>query len=334
MFPLVNQTKGPQANNRPGTAGLLQDRAPGLKDGIDRFIGAIVKSLQTMAGTTTTIEGLMAGVALEPLRDVIAAHPSDAVAGLIECAEIGCKLLVTLNGRLVHSIVELLSGGNGVEPVPDGQRPATAIDQQFSQILVTLTAAAVQSEWAEAGFGPTRAAKIEGSLAADLIGARIQEVAVVRMTIGAFGQHGTLRLVLPPAALDRFGRDKIAVAPAGDDPAWRDLLRREIGRAAVTLDAYLDAKPVALSGLAALEVGQILALPVDARARVSLVCDGRVFYRGEVGQDDGRYSLRIEEIVGEPTSAATLDLGARRRPLAASPLSPLAASPLAGMPRA
>ena len=307
MFPLATPTKSAQAAHRPDSR--LQDRAAALKDGADRVIAALVKDLRTMAGTATTIEGLMAGAALEPLREVVAAHPSDAVAGLIECTEIGCKLLVTLDGRLVHSIVELLSGGNGAEPAPETSRPATAIDRQFAQTLVTLAAAAVQTEWSELGFGPTRAVKIDGPLAADLVGGRIQEVAVVRATIVAFGQNGTLRLVLPPAALDRFRGGKEPAA--GDDPAWRDLLRREIGRAAVTLDAYLDAKPLALSELAALEVGQVLALPSESRTRVSLVCEGRTFYRGEVGLDDASYSVRIEEIVPEPT-AAPLDIGVRR----------------------
>ena len=314
MFPLVAQKNAAPGRPLPGNA--LHERAPRLKDGVERLVGVLVKNLQTMAGTTTTVEGTMAGAALEPLRDVVAAHPAEAVAGLIECADLGCKLLVTLNGRLVHSIVELLAGGNGGEPAPETPRPATAIDHQFSLILVTLAAAAVQSEWAEFGIGPTRAAKIEGPLVADLLGARIADVAVVRVTIGAFGQHGTLRLVLPPAAFDRFRREETAATAPGDDPMWGDLLRREIGRASVTLDAYLDAKAVPLSSLAALRVGQVLALPNDARGAVSLVCDGRTLYRGEVGQDDGRYSLRIDEIVTEAASAAR-DQAARRHPFTA-----------------
>ena len=315
MFPLANARKSAQAGGYAG-ANTLQDRAPRLKDAIERLVGALVTGLQTMAGTMTAIEGGMAGAALEPLSDVISAHPADAVAGLIECPELGCKLLLTLNGRLVHSVVELLSGGNGAEPPPEPPRPATAIDHQFSLILVTLAAAAIRTEWADLGFGPTRAAKIEGPLAADLLGARGADVAVIRMMIGAFGQQGTLRLVLPPAALERFRRDEAVAQSSSEDPAWRDLLQREIGRASVQLEAYLDAKPVALSTLATLRVGQVLALPADARARGALVCNGRTFYRGELGQDDGRYSLRIEEVVAEP---AALDFAARRSPLADTP---------------
>ena len=82
MFPLANARKSAQAGGYAG-ANTLQDRAPRLKDAVERLVGALVTGLQTMAGTMTAIEGGMAGAALEPLSDVISAHPADAVAGLV-----------------------------------------------------------------------------------------------------------------------------------------------------------------------------------------------------------------------------------------------------------
>ena len=39
-----------------------------------------------------------------------------------------------------------------------------------------------------------------------------------------------------------------------------------------------------------------MALQPDARMRATLFCDGRLLYRGELGQEEDRYSLRIDEI--------------------------------------
>lgn len=315
MFPFVTAQGAKTSASPAGGAQALLERAPGLKDGVERVVASVVKSLQTMAGTVTTIEGMLAGVASSSAKEVVAAHTPDAAASLIECPELGCVMLATLDATLVHAIVELLCGGNGSEPRPMS-RAATPIDHQFSHIVFTLTASAIQSEWAEFGFGGARAAKIEGALAADRLGPRIKDVAVVRMTIGAFGLHGSLRLVLPPAALERFhGAETSETSPSSaNDPAWSALLHKEVGRAAVTLDAYLDANEVTLAALTELKVGQILALPADARSRVSLVCDGRELYRGEIGQADDRYSLRIDEIVSEPTTTPATDARPRRLP--------------------
>ena len=251
---------------RPAGGAALLARAAKLKDGAERVTASVVKSLQVMAGTMTTIEGMVAGYATDNARAVATGQGPDTAVGAIELPGLGCNLLVTLDTTLVHGIVELLCGGNGVEPPPVAPRAVTPIDQQFAQIVFALAASAIQTEWAEFGVGAARAAKIEGPLNADIFGARVETVGLVNMTIGLFGLHGTLRLVLPPKALDRFAGESPASDAAGPeaaDPAWSGLLRREIERAPVALAAFLDAKDISLGALAALKTGQILALPVE-----------------------------------------------------------------------
>ena len=321
MFPFASAKNGHgkaapgESGARPAGGAALLARAAKLKDGAERVTASVVKSLQVMAGTMTTIEGMVAGYATDNARAVATGQGPDTAVGAIELPGLGCNLLVTLDTTLVHGIVELLCGGNGVEPPPVAPRALTPIDQQFAQIVFALAASAIQTEWAEFGVGAVRAAKIEGPLNADIFGARVETVGLVNMTIGLFGLHGTLRLVLPPKALDRFAGESPASDAAGPeaaDPAWSGLLRREIERAPVALAAFLDAKDISLGALAALKTGQILALPVEARTQAALMSDGRVLFRGEIGQDDNRYSLRIAEVVGEPSAIALM--AARRSP--------------------
>ena len=315
MFPFANVAPSARSDARGGAMTLLT-RAPDLRDAVERVIIAVVKNLQTMAGTVTTIEGVLSGLAVDRTKDAIAAYTKDAAAALIECPNLGCTLLAILDATLVHAVVDLLCGGNGKEPPLATPRPTTPIDHQFSHIVFTLAAAAIQADWATFGFGPTRAVKIEGGLGPDLFGPRVHEVAVVKVVIGAFGLHGTLRLVMPPAALDRFrgATDAEAVETSAHDPLWNSQLHSEIGRTVVSLDAYLEARAITLASLAGLKVGEVLALPPDAGRRASLVADGRTLYRGEIGQDQERYTLRIEEIAPEPTNAVVDPTPPRRFP--------------------
>ena len=315
MFPLATAAAASKPTaGRDGGARALLERAPSLAEDAERVVASVVKSLQKMAGTLTTIDGALTGLALLPAKDVLAAHRPEAAAAAIECLEANCVMLATLDATLVHAMVELLCGGKGAEPPPVTLRPVTSIDQQFAQIVFTLAAGAIQAEWARHGFGKARAVKIEGLPASDLIGPRNQDVAVVRTNIGAFGLHGVFQLVLPQAALDRFRpAESEADRPDAADPLWSSLLQKEIGQASVTLDAYLEAKDVTLAALADLRLGQILPLPAEARGRAALVSDGRVLYRGEIGQAANRYSLRIDEIVLEPTMGAPTAPPARRR---------------------
>jgi flagellar motor switch protein FliM len=283
--------------------GGIAGRAPQLKECAERLVKSIVKSLQTMAGTATTIEGKLAGSALRLPQDVLMSPRSDTVMGSIVIKELSCIMLVMLDSTLVHSIVELLCGGNGVEPQPNESRTATAIDQQFAQMLVALAASAIQTEWAERGFVSARSVKLEGFVTPDIFGPRVEDVGVFDLTIGIFGLHGTLRFILPPVALERFGEMSAQSAADSDaDPSWMGELKRELEGTPVSLAAYLDAKAVPLNMIAKLAIGQVLPLPADIRNQVALAVDGSILYRGELGRDDTCYSIRIEDSVVEPTS--------------------------------
>lgn len=275
-------------------------RAPLLRDRGELIVASIVKSLQAMAGAATKIEGVMANFSCRQPRDVIGNEPADSVIGTI-LLEDGTMILVGLDGTLVHALVELLCGGKGIEPQPAEARPATPIDEQFAQIVFSLAATAMQGECGELGFASAQAARIDGVLTPDIFGARVHEVGILNVTISIFGLHGTLRFILPPPALDRFEGNGFSLrTESGSDPQWTEDLKRELYNAPVSVSAFLEAKELPLGSLAGLKVGQILQLPQDARFRAMLVSEGSVLGRGEVGREENKYSLRVDEFVSEP----------------------------------
>jgi flagellar motor switch protein FliM len=305
MFPFasVDATKSKSASRAIGES--LISRAPALRESADRITASIVKSLQTMAGPATTVDGMVAALAMEPARDIVTAHRSDSAAGLIECPDIDLALLATFDATLVHSLVELLCGGNGTEPKAPHARPITAIDRQFAHILFNFVAAAIKTDWEALGFGTTRAIKLD-SVPQDVFG-RASDIGVISLTIGIFGLHGTLRIALPPQALERFAPSKseaTAMASAGPDLAWTNILQNSLGRAPVKLEAYLEASEHTLGALEDLKVGHILRLPSGTCSRAVLISNGNRLYRGAIGQDDHRYTLRIDDILTDPARIA------------------------------
>lgn len=319
MFPLASATPRHADRPRParpGESGAF-DGAPLLKDAAERLLAALLKSLGTMAGATTSVEGALVGFRRVALRDHLATLRPGAVASALECAGIGCTVLASLDPALVHAIVELLCGGSGDECRPDEMRPATSLDGQYAHTVAALTAAAIAGEWQERGFAGAKPVKIEGAPPADVCGAATREVGVVTLAIAIFGLRGLLTLALPPAALQAFAGEVAAEAPVPDaDPRWSSQLRQELTRAAVTVEVLLEALPLSLRQLSELKPGQVLVLPPEARARASLVCDGRTLYRGEIGQDENRYSLRVDEIASPmATFASSPVVPAHRSPL-------------------
>lgn len=300
MFPLAsNAPQGRVRAGRGGAAGAF-DAVPLLEGDAERLLGALLKSLGVMAGATTTVEGALVGYRSVALRDHLATQRPGSVAATLVCAVPDCTALVTMDPALVHAIVELLCGGDGRECRPDEMRPATALDAQYAATVAALVAAAVAAEWQGRGFVGAKAAMIAGPPAVTVCGAATRTVGVLTLALAIFGLRGLLTLALPPAALDLFKDDGAAATPAQAGPAWATQLRAGVTRTTVTVDVLLDALPLSLHQLSQLKPGQILVLPADAGKRASLNCDGRTLYRGEIGQEDNRYSLRIDE----PAAAA------------------------------
>lgn len=306
MFPLASDApQGRARGTRPGAAGAFE-AVPLLEGAAERLLAALLKSLGAMAGATTTVEGALVGFRTVALRDHLAAQRPGAVAATLECAAPACTALLTMDAALVHAAVELLCGGDGRECRPDEMRPATAIDAQYAGTVATLLAAAAAAEWKEHGFSGLKSARIEGKPAATVCGPATRSVGVVTLAVAIFGLRGLLTVALPPPALERFadGDATRTTAAAPADPAWATQLRGEVTRAAVTVDVFLDAQPLSLQALSRLRPGQVLALPAEAGKRATLNCDGRALYRGEIGQEDGRYCLRIDEAAAAAPAAA------------------------------
>ncbi len=306
MFPFASipSAAARAAAPAPGSsrASALLEAAPGLSAAADRLLGALVKSLQTMAGQATIAEGTVSAIAAESVQAILQAHRPEHVVSAIGCDGVPCTLIASLDATLVHAVVELLAGGNGAEPHGPAPRPATDIDGQFAHTLVTLAAAAIEAEWG--GFGKARATRLDAGLDADSFGARVQRAGVLSFSLALFGQRGTLRLALPPAALAAFrtaDQEPQAESPAAPDPGWSDQFRRELGRAPVRVEAFLAVQDLALGAIARLTPGQVLHVVPGARSTASLVCNGRTLFRGELGQDGEHYALRLDEVVPDPT---------------------------------
>ncbi len=315
MFPFTAAGSAPRASQNKSANGVLSG-APGLRGGVERLVAAVVKNLQTMAGETTVVEGTVSGIAAMQIRDVVASHRPEAVATTISCAGLPCTLLVTLDPILVYALVELLTGGNGSEALPEVARAVTAIDGQYTQLVATLIASGIEKEWAANGFGAARAQRVESGLSNDVCGARIPHVGVITVTLVIFGLRGTAVLVLPPAALDAFPQGEAAEpdeARRAPDPEWSALLQRELGRAPVKVDAFLQAQRLPLGAIAQLKAGDVVELAPMARSRAALVCDGQILYHGELGLDGNSFCVRIAEPATPPASSD--GLRQRSRPL-------------------
>jgi flagellar motor switch protein FliM len=65
----------------------------------------------------------------------------------------------------------------------------------------------------------------------------------------------------------------------------------------VRLSAVLEERRMTLGELAALKVGEVLPLEARIDGRIKLICNGETLLLCEIGQSEGAFALRVDEVL-------------------------------------
>ena len=291
------EARAPQASLIGGSSAA--DCPPLLAEALERIAAACVAPFEKIAGADMAVTCAVAALGGEAAGEVIASIEPHAVTATFDVATLGARLLVSLDHDFVQLVIELMCGGLCNEALPSAPRAGTSIDRQFARVALTLLASVIEKECMSFGLGPVALGQVESKLDPLVLGKRNARVAVATLAVECRGRRAELRIAFPQTIVGRFKPDSLPASAeplAAGDPAWTEHFQAEIRRTAIRLDAFLDGGSLTLGEVAALRPGQILALPKTALSRCELRNDGKLLFHCELGQADGRYSLRIDDV--------------------------------------
>jgi flagellar motor switch protein FliM len=278
---------------------------PFAKETIERIAEACIPQFNKTFGEGVSISFSLVSLTNEIASEFLASLEKTAVTGLFEVPGANSRMVVSLEYDFVQLYMELMCGGTCGEALPDEPRLGTAIDRQFARSAFNLIAPVFEKECAIFHLGAISFGQIETKLDPLVLGSRLSKVTVATLALECRGVSATLRAAIPSAITERLKLDALPAssAAAALDPHWTEHFQSEVGRAMVKLDAYLDANSLRLGDIASLKVGQTLLLPRMVSSRCELRSEKKLLFRCELGQTDGRYSVRISEASPEPESA-------------------------------
>ena len=287
-------------SNAPQTS----EANPFVKETIKRIADACIPQFSKVFGEGVSISFSLASLTNETASDFLASLEKTAVTGLFEVPDANSRMVVSLEDDFVQLYIELMCGGVCGEPLPSEPRPGTPIARQFARSALSLLATVFEKECAIFHLGAITFGQIEAKFDPLVLGNRSSKVTVANLAFECRNVRATLRAAIPSAIADRFKLDALPSSPAAGslDPLWTEHFQSEVGRAMVKLDAYLDANSLRLGDIADLKIGQTLLLPRMVSSRCELRSDKKLLFRCELGQTDGRYSVRISETSPEPES--------------------------------
>jgi flagellar motor switch protein FliM len=204
----------------------------------------------------------------------------------------GHPLLSVVEGDTVLRLLDRAFGGPGEAPSPLPRELPLSAELMVQRIETLIAAPLAVTLGLEGGIKPVRRAATLGELAALPDDAAL---AVLTFSIREGARPAwTLRLGFPMAALaDLTGAARPAPAPR-HDAAPASALDQPFAELPLTVRAVLVDVPLPLSTLSALEVGQVLAVPV-ARS-VPLRIGEALVGHGTIGAVDDRVALQLTQL--------------------------------------
>ena len=204
----------------------------------------------------------------------------------------GHPLLSVVEGDTVLRLLDRAFGGPGEAPSPLPRELPLSAELMVQRIETLIAAPLAATLGLEGGIKPVRRAATLGELAAL---AEDAALAVLTFSIREGARPAwTLRLGFPMAALaDLTGAARPAPAPR-QDAAPASPLDQPFAELPLTVRAVLVDVPLPLSTLSALEVGQVLAVPV-ARS-VPLRIGEALVGHGTIGAVDDRVALQLTQL--------------------------------------
>ena len=116
----------------------------------------------------------------------------------------------------------------------------------------------------------------------------------------AAGRGGEVLIAVTRATLNPI-RQALARTPTKQgpaaDPRWSQQMQSEVTRAHVMVSAILDERMGVLGEVAQFKVGQVVELNATAHGRVRLECNGERLMWCHLGKSQGKYTLRVDELV-------------------------------------
>ena len=290
-------TRNDISNRLLEAAGLTLDRLPMLHVIFDRMATSCADGMRTLAASQSYYS--LSHCESGRIGDLLGEYEANAVAAVFQAPEWDSHVIIGFDRDFIFTIVEVLFGADGSEPPVDEERPFSNIEMKLSQTLFEMMARHLSTAFSIVTGVSFRFERIETRMDFAVIGRHNNQAVAAKFLLQAINRGGEMFVIIPQSALTPI-RQQLSRVPTGEavarDPKWMRQLQGEVQRAGVRVRAVLEERPLSLSEIAAFRPGQIIDLHATPRTRIKLEANEQPLFWCRLGQSEGRYTLRIEDV--------------------------------------
>ena len=274
------------------------ERMPMLRVALSRAAAACTEDLADVSEQPPqlALQRLEGGTAGELLgRD--GGHRAVAV---LHAPKWNARLLATIDRASAFGMIECMLGGDGTQPPYAADRPLTRAELSVAKAFFARVGRALEIAFADVAATPFLVEEIGHEADYTVLGGPHNAVATASFQLEAGGGAGTVLIAITRATLNPL-RQVLAHLPEkaahAVDTHWSQHIKNELARTHVVVTAVLDERMSVLGEVASFKAGQIFELNATAQSRVRIECNGERLMWCHVGKAQGKYTLRVDELI-------------------------------------
>jgi len=281
-------------------AGLSLDRLPMLHVIFDRMSTSCAEHLRHMAASPMYYS--LSGIESGRVTEILEMYEANAVAGIFHAPEWDSHILIGFDRDFIYTMVEVLFGSDGSEPPVEEARGFSSIELRMAQTLFEQVAKALQASFSLIVDTKFKLERIETRMDFAVIGRRNNQAVAAKFLLQALNRGGEMFVIIPQSVLNPMRKALSHVVTgesSGRDPRWMKQIATEVKKTEVTLKAVLEERFLSLGEIADLKVGDVIELQATPRSRVKLEGNQQGLFWCHIGQSDGSYVLKVDELIDQ-----------------------------------
>jgi flagellar motor switch protein FliM len=280
---------------------LSYERLPMLEVVFDRFVRMLSTSLRNFTADNVDVD--IHSITSLRFGDYVNSIPMPALLSIFKAVEWENFGIITFNGSLVYSMVDVLFGGRkSNRPIRIEGRPYTSIEQGVIRYISDLVLADMGAAFDPLSPATFRFERMEVNPRFATISHPSDAVILLQLRVDMEERGGNIEIMFPYVTLEPIKELLTQVFMGekfGKDTAWEMHLGREIYGTSVEVEALLGRRRALLKDVMHLKVGNTLLLDQKPEDPVIVRCRGVEVLSGKIGRVEDSMAISVQEILNK-----------------------------------
>lgn len=273
------------------------DRMPTLHLLYEDAAGRFSRDFCAMTGAKAVLT--FEQLEVKRLADLIKTDTGFAYVSVHDMRGLGCRSAVGVDAGFTDLAVEILLGSGVIDPPPETPRPPSRLVARLIDLAIAKILEGLADAFAPLADIDFEICELQADAGFAALGQRTAVVLVATFRLSAFDRDCTVVFAAPRAAFEPH-RAALARLPGAEgfarDLRWAEDLYDHVVQTEVKVDVRIDAHGFTLSDIASLEVGDLVRLPIAPDSPIRVESEGRALFWCTLGQKDGYFTIRLEDV--------------------------------------